>query len=45
MKISRRAQRMERHHKRNKRRVDLNLIPLIDVFTVLVLLTPQFWSE
>ncbi len=36
MKISRRALRMQRHHQRNKRRVDLNLIPLIDVFTVLV---------
>jgi len=36
MKISRRALRMERHHQRGKRRVELNLVPLIDVFTVLV---------
>jgi len=36
MKISRRALRMQRHHQRGKRRADLNLIPLIDVFTVLV---------
>lgn len=33
---SRRAKRMERHHKRNKQRATLNMISLMDIFTILV---------
>ena len=33
---SRRAKRMERHHKRNKQRGTLNMISLMDIFTILV---------
>ena len=36
MKQSRRAQRMERHHKRNSRVPGLNLVSLMDIFTILV---------
>lgn len=36
MKQSRRAQRMERHHKRNSRIPALNLVSLMDIFTILV---------
>lgn len=36
MKQSRRAKRMERHHQRNRRRVGLNLVSLMDIFTILV---------
>jgi len=36
MKQSRRAQRMERHHKRNSRIPSLNLVSLMDIFTILV---------
>lgn len=36
MKQSRRAQRMERHHKRNSRIPGLNLVSLMDIFTILV---------
>ncbi|MBA1146442.1 biopolymer transporter ExbD [Ectothiorhodospiraceae bacterium WFHF3C12] len=36
MKKSRRAKRMERHHQRNRRRVGLNLVSLMDIFTILV---------
>lgn len=36
MKQSRRALRMERHHKRNSRIPALNLISLMDIFTILV---------
>lgn len=36
MKTSRRVQRMERHHKRNKHHVELNLVALMDIFTLLV---------
>lgn len=36
MKMSRRAQRMERHHKRNRGGGDLNLVSLMDIFTILV---------
>ncbi len=36
MKQSRRAQRMERHYGRSKRRVALNLVSLMDIFTILV---------
>ena len=33
---SRRAKRMERHHKRNKERATLNMVSLMDIFTILV---------
>lgn len=33
---SRRAQRMDRHHKRNKASATLNLVSLMDIFTILV---------
>jgi len=36
MKMSRRAKRMERHHKRNRARATLNLVSLMDIFTILV---------
>ena len=36
MKMSRRAKRMDRHHKRNKGRAILNLVSLMDIFTILV---------
>ncbi len=36
MKMSRRAKRMERHHKRNKGKVNINLVSLMDIFTILV---------
>ena len=36
MKTSRRVQRMERHHKRNKYNVGLNIVALMDIFTLLV---------
>ena len=36
MKMSRRALRMERHHKRHKRQAGLNMISLMDIFTILV---------
>ena len=36
MKMSRRAQRMERHHLRSKRVVGINLTSLMDIFTILV---------
>ena len=36
MKESRRAKRMQRHHKRNKRGATLNMISLMDIFTILV---------
>ena len=36
MKMSRRAKRMERHHKRNKGRGSINLVSLMDIFTILV---------
>ncbi|VAW84227.1 hypothetical protein MNBD_GAMMA16-1494 [hydrothermal vent metagenome] len=36
MKLSRRAKRMERHHKRAKRIPGLNLVSLMDIFTILV---------
>ena len=36
MKMSRRAKRMERHHKRNKGRGTLHLVSLMDIFTILV---------
>ena len=35
MKMSKRAKRMERHHKRNKKPA-LNLVSLMDIFTILV---------
>lgn len=35
MKMSRRAKRMDRHHKRNVR-ASLNLVSLMDIFTILV---------
>ncbi len=35
MKMSKRAKRMQRHHKRNKK-VGLNLVSLMDIFTILV---------
>ena len=34
--MSRRALRMERHHKRGKRQATLNMISLMDIFTILV---------
>jgi len=36
MKMSRRAKRMDLHHKRNKGRGTLNLVSLMDIFTILV---------
>ncbi len=33
---SRRAQRMDRHHRRNRRTAPLNLVSLMDIFTILV---------
>jgi biopolymer transport protein TolR len=36
MKMSRRAQRMERHHKRTRSDAGLNLVSLMDIFTILV---------
>jgi biopolymer transport protein ExbD len=36
MKMSRRARRMERHHQRHKRGMGLNLVSLMDIFTILV---------
>lgn len=36
MKMSRRAKRMDRHHRRNKSSAVLNLVSLMDIFTILV---------
>lgn len=36
MKMSRRAKRMERHHKRGKKKATLNMVSLMDIFTILV---------
>ncbi len=36
MEQSRRVKRMERHHKQNLRKVPLNLVSLMDIFTILV---------
>ena len=36
MKMSRRAKRMERHHKRSRRGAGINLVSLMDIFTILV---------
>jgi len=36
MKMSRRAKRMERHHKRSKATPGFNLVSLMDIFTILV---------
>jgi len=36
MKMSRRAKRMERHHKRSKNTPGFNLVSLMDIFTILV---------
>jgi len=36
MKMSRRARRMERHHKRARSGASLNLVSLMDIFTILV---------
>jgi biopolymer transport protein ExbD len=36
MKMSRRARRMERHHKRFTRTTALNMVSLMDIFTILV---------
>lgn len=36
MKMSRRAKRMERHHKRSKAKAALNMVSLMDIFTILV---------
>ncbi|MBA1445817.1 MAG: biopolymer transporter ExbD [Chromatiales bacterium] len=36
MKMSRRAKRMQRHHKRNRGRGGINLVSLMDIFTILV---------
>ena len=36
MKMSRRAIRMERHHKRNRMRAVLSMVSLMDIFTILV---------
>ena len=33
---SKRAKRMQRHHKRNKSRATLNMVSLMDIFTILV---------
>lgn len=37
MKMSRKAKRMERHHRRNKSHVIINIVSMIDMLTVLVL--------
>ncbi len=36
MKMSRRAKRMQRHHKRSKGGASINLVSLMDIFTILV---------
>jgi biopolymer transport protein TolR len=36
MRMSRRAQRMERKHRRNKGGLSINLVSLMDIFTILV---------
>jgi biopolymer transport protein TolR len=36
MKMSRRAKRMERHHQRTKKQAGLNMVSLMDIFTILV---------
>lgn len=36
MKMSRRARRMQQHYKRKKRNVGLNMVSLMDIFTILV---------
>ena len=36
MKMSRRAKRMERHHKSKRRSTALNMVSLMDIFTILV---------
>ena len=36
MKMSRRAKRMERHHKRSRLLTELNMVSLMDIFTILV---------
>ena len=36
MKMSRRAKRMQRHHKRAGRSASINLVSLMDIFTILV---------
>lgn len=36
MKLSRRAKRMQRHHKRSAKAAGLNLVSLMDIFTILV---------
>lgn len=36
MKVSRRAKRMTRHHARTKRNAGLNMVSLMDIFTILV---------
>ena len=36
MKESRRSLRMQRHHKRNKQAASLNMVSLMDIFTILV---------
>lgn len=36
MKMSRRAKRMERHHQRTKKQASLNMVSLMDIFTILV---------
>ncbi len=36
MKMSRRAKRMERHHKRSKNTPGFNVVSLMDIFTILV---------
>lgn len=36
MKLSRRAERMQRHHERRRPFVGLNLVALMDIFTILV---------
>ncbi len=34
--MSRRAKRMERHHQRTKKQASLNMVSLMDIFTILV---------
>jgi biopolymer transport protein TolR len=36
MKMSRRARRMERHHKRKRNAIGFNMVSLMDIFTILV---------
>jgi biopolymer transport protein ExbD len=36
MKLSKRAERMQAHHRRGKKAVALNLVSLMDIFTILV---------